>query len=250
MPDTQAGSATGDGRPEAYGVSGRLVLVAGATSDSGLAAARTLSQAGARVVAVGRDAARFDAMRALNAELTTGGLREVRLEVCDLTDESDVAALAERIHAADGTVDGLLHLVGGWRGGGGLAGQSEADYRFLEGSFTALRHVSRAFDADLRTSTAARLAVVSSTAVARPLAGGANYAAVKAATEAWARAVAQGFTKDARDAGTPLAAASVIYRVKSLDGFEQALAQRFADLWSVDAAAVNDTIVELTDPAL
>lgn len=250
MPDTQAGPATGDGGPEAHGVSGRLVLVAGATSDSGLAAARTLSQAGARVVAVGRDAARFDAMRALNAELTAGGLPEVRLEVCDLTDESDVAALAERIHAADGTVDGLLHLVGGWRGGGGLAGQSDEDYRFLERSLTALRHVSRAFDADLRSSASARTAIVSSIAVTRPLAGGANYAAVKAASEAWARALAQGFAKAAKDSGQPLAAASVIFRTKSLDGLEEALAQRFAALWLSEPAEINDTVVDLTDPSL
>ena len=223
-------------------VSGRLVLVAGATSASGLAATRTLSGAGARVVAIGRDRDRLDRL----ASEVPG----TRIEVCDLADEAAVASLAERVHAAEGHVDGVLHLVGGWRGGGGHAGQTDDDYRFLEGSFTALRHVSRAFDADLRASTAARLAVVSSTAVARPLAGGANYAAVKAATEAWTRAVAQGFAKDARDASRPLAAASVIYRVKSLDGLEEALAQRFSDLWTVDAATVNDTIVELTDPSL
>ena len=128
----------------------------------------------------------------------------VRLEVCDLTDETAVQDLAERVHDSVGPVDGILHLVGGWRGGGGLAGQSEEDYRFLERSFTALRLVTRAFDADLRASTAARLAIVSSTAVARPLAGGANYAAVKAASEAWTRAVAQGFAKHARDAGADL----------------------------------------------
>ncbi|MFB8145898.1 SDR family NAD(P)-dependent oxidoreductase [Microbacterium sp. NPDC056003] len=224
------------------GVAGRLVLIAGATSASGLAAARVLASAGARVVAVGRDAGRLDEL----AEAAPG----IRTEVCDLTDEHDVTALAERVHAADGPVDGVLHLVGGWRGGGGLAGQSDDDYRFLERSFTALRHVSRTFDVDLRGSEAARLAVVSSTAVARPLSGGANYAAVKAATEAWTRAVAQGFAKAARDAGAPLAAASVIFRVKSLDGLEEALAQRFADLWASEAAEVNDTIVELTDPAL
>ena len=222
------------------GVSGRLVLIAGATSAAGLAATRALVAAGARVVAVGRDASKLEPAAHAGA----------RTEVCDLADEAAVAALAERVHAQDGAVDGILHLVGGWRGGGGLAGQTDADYRFLEGSLTALRHVSRAFDADLRASDAARLAVVSSTAVARPLAGGANYAAVKAATEAWARAVAQGFAKAARDAGEPLAAASVVFRVKSLDGLEDALAQRFADLWASDAAEVNDTTVELTDPTL
>ncbi|MFE7843816.1 SDR family NAD(P)-dependent oxidoreductase [Microbacterium sp. NPDC057407] len=232
-PDDAAG-------PEVGGVNGKVVLVAGATSAAGLAAIRALVAAGARVVAVGRDAAKLEPLAAEGAET----------ETCDLTDESAVGALADRVHERFGPVDGVLHLVGGWRGGGGLAGQTEADYRFLEGSFTALRHVSRAFDADLKDSDASRLAVVSSTAVARPLAGGANYAAVKAATEAWARAVAQGFAKSARDAGRPLAAASVVFRVKSLDGLEDALAQRFADLWRSDAADVNDTIVELTDPSL
>jgi NADP-dependent 3-hydroxy acid dehydrogenase YdfG len=224
------------------GVAGRLVLIAGATSASGLAAARVLASAGAQVVAVGRDAGRLGELAA--------AVPGVRTEVCDLTDEHDVTALAERVHAAEGPVDGVLHLVGGWRGGGGLAGQSDDDYRFLERSFTALRHVSRTFDADLRGSEAARLAVVSSTAVARPLAGGANYAAVKAASEAWARAVAQGFAKAAKDSGRPLAAASVIFRTKSLSGLEDALAQRFADLWMTDAAETNDTIVDLTDPSL
>jgi NAD(P)-dependent dehydrogenase (short-subunit alcohol dehydrogenase family) len=205
-------------------------------------------------VAVGRDAGRLRALLdALEADAAAGATADagsVRTEVCDLTQEDAVAALAERVRTQDGHVDGVLHLVGGWRGGGGLARQTDADYRFLEGSLTSLRHVSRAFDRDLTQSDAARLAVVSSTAVARPLAGAANYAAVKAATEAWARAVAQGFAKGARDAGRPLAAASVIFRVKSLDGLEDALAQRFADLWTTDAETVNDTIVELTDPTL
>jgi len=146
---------------------------------------------------------------------------------------------------AVGPIDGLLHLVGGWRGGGGLAGQSEADYRFLERSLTALRVVSRAFDDDLRASSAARLAIVSSTAVDRPLAGGANYAAVKAASEAWTRAVAQGFAKAARDADAALSAAAVIFRVKSLEGLEDSVAERFTALWSVDAASVNGTVIPL-----
>ena len=234
-------------------VEGRLVVIAGATSASGLAAARALIAGGARVVAVGRDEGRLreleEAARA-DAGILTQDSEALRTEVCDLADEAAVTTLAERVHATEGRVDGVLHLVGGWRGGGGLAGQSDEDYRFLERSLTALRHVSRALDADLRASPAGRLAVVSSTAVGRPLAGGANYAAVKAATEAWARAVAQGFAKDARDAGTPLAAASVVFRVKSLSGLEEALAQRFTDLWATPAAETNDTIVELTDPSL
>jgi len=225
-----------EGEPQqTAGVGGRLVLVAGATSASGAAATRALVGAGARVVAVGRDEDRLGAVAALGA----------RIAVCDLTDEDAVAALAAQLHAAGDRVDGILHLVGGWRGGGGLAGQTDADYRVLEAGLTALRHVSRAFVDDLAASPRGRLAIVSSTAVTRPLAGGANYAAVKAASEAWARAVGQGLAKTARDAGLPPTAASVIFRVKSLAGLEDALADAFVALWDADAAAIDDSVIDL-----
>ncbi|WP_062520244.1 SDR family NAD(P)-dependent oxidoreductase [Demequina silvatica] len=217
-----------------HGVAGRTVLVAGATSTVGLAAMGALVRAGAHVVAAGRSAARLEPLAALGA----------RVEEIDLTDEGAVTALAAQLHADGIAVDGVLHLVGGWRGGGGIAGQTEADYRLLEASFTALRHVSRAFDADLAGSPAGRLAIVSSTVVDRPLAGGASYAAVKAASEAWVRAAAQGYAKQARDAGEPLRAAAVIFRVTSLAGLEEAVADAFVGLWEAGAPA-NGAIVAI-----
>ncbi|WP_457100431.1 SDR family NAD(P)-dependent oxidoreductase [Microbacterium sp. P5_E9] len=216
----------------------RTLLLAGGTSAVGAVVARAALDRGDRVVIVGRDETRLASL-----ERDLPGIVAV---ACDLTDEPAVFALAERLLGEVGRVDGLLHLVGGWRGGGGLAGQTEADYRFLEVSFTALRNVTRAFDADLRDSDAGRLAIVSSTAVARPLAGGANYAAVKAASEAWTRAVAQGFAKAAREAGEPLRAASVIFRVKELDGLEHTLADAFVGLFAEDAGSLNDTVIDLT----
>ena len=217
------------------GVAGRTVLVAGATSESGLAAASALLTAGASVIAVGRDPERLEPLATLGASV----------EVADLTSEASAAALLERLHADGIAVDGLLHLVGGWRGGGGISGQTEADYRALETSLTALRHISRALFPDLTASPAGRLAIVSSTAVARPLAGGANYAAVKAASEAWIRAVAQGFRKDADDAGEALRAAAVVFRVRSLAGLEKNLADAFVRLWDNDAATLNGEIIEV-----
>ncbi|MFH8252203.1 SDR family NAD(P)-dependent oxidoreductase [Microbacterium sp. B2969] len=216
---------------------GRLVLLSGGTSAVGAVAARTLLDRGARVIVAGRDPDKI-------AELAEA-LPRLMTQTCDLTDETSVRGLAERTHSMVGRLDGVLHLVGGWRGGGGLAGQSDDDYRFLERSLTSLRHVTRTFDDDLRASAAGRFAMVSSTAVARPLASGANYAAIKAASEAWTRAVAQGLAKAARDAQKPLAAASVVFRVKALDGLEQTVADAFCDLWDADAASVNDTIVTL-----
>jgi len=218
---------------------GRLVLLAGGTSAAGRACARALLAVGARVVVVGWDTGRLGEA----ADAAPGAMTEL----CDLTDPAAVAALRDRVHISHGNVDGVIHLVGGWRGGGGLAGQSDEDFAVLLRSFTALRNVSRTFDDDLRGSDAGRLAIVSSTAVARPLAGGANYAAVKAASEAWARAVAQGYAKTARDSGRELTAASVIFRVRNLDGRETALASAVVALWDDAAGTWNDRTVPLID---
>ncbi|KSU56464.1 SDR family NAD(P)-dependent oxidoreductase [Microbacterium enclense] len=222
------------------GVRGRTVLLAGGTSAAGRASTRALTAAGAHVVVVGSNRQR---LARLAAEMP-----DLAIERCDLTAADEVDALRDRVHSARGGVDGILHLVGGWRGGGGLAGQSDDDFAFLLRSLTALRHVSRAFDADLRASDAGRLAIVSSTAVERPLAGGANYAAVKAASEAWVRAVAQGYTKHARDAGRSATAAAVIFRVTSLEGLEDALAASVVALWDDDATAWNDVVIDIEPP--
>ncbi|CAN7202540.1 SDR family NAD(P)-dependent oxidoreductase [Microbacterium foliorum] len=210
-------------------VTDRTVLLAGATSPSGLALARALVDAGAQVIATGRSAERLQSLRSIGAQV----------EVADATSLEAMTELASRLD----TVDAVIPLVGGWRGGGGLAGQSDDDFRALLPALDAVRATSRAFDGALRASDAGRFAIVSSTAVGRPLAGGANYAAVKAASEAWTRAVAQGFAKAARDAGEPLRAASVVFRAKALD--PESLAPRVFALWDGDAADLNDQIVTL-----
>jgi NADP-dependent 3-hydroxy acid dehydrogenase YdfG len=208
---------------------GRTIVLAGATSDAGLVAASRLLTAGARVVATGRSAGRLEPLREAGAQV----------EVADATSLESMAALAARL---DG-VDAVIPLVGGWRGGGGLSGQTDADFDALMPALQAVRATSRAFDSALQASDAGRFGIVSSAAVARPLAGGANYAAVKAASEAWTRAVAHGFAKAARDAQQPLRAASVVFRVKALD--PEALAAAAVALWDTDAAELNDTVIEL-----
>ncbi|GAA3940350.1 SDR family NAD(P)-dependent oxidoreductase [Microbacterium soli] len=208
-------------------MSGRTALLAGATSAAGLAAAAALVDAGARVITTGRSAERLKPLADVGA----------RIEVADATSFTDMSALARRI----GAVDLVLPLVGGWRGGGGLAGQSDEDLDALLPSFQAVRATSRAFDASIRASDAGRFAMVSSTAVERPLAGGANYTSIKAAGEAWTLAVAQGYAKAARDSDRPLRAASVILRAEgALD--PDALARAVIGLWDADATESNGTI--------
>jgi NADP-dependent 3-hydroxy acid dehydrogenase YdfG len=211
----------------------RVVLLAGATSDAGLAAAQALVAVGARVIATGRDSAKLATL----AERVSG----VTTELVDLTDESAVDELAVRVRDAVGPVDGVLHLVGGFRRGEGIPGQSDADWDALVTSLTALRHVSRAFYADLVASAAGRLAIVSSTSATSPHRNTANYSTVKAAAEAWTAAVASGFGADASDR-----AAAVIFAVSSLAGLEDTLASRFVALWDEPAAALNGSRHVLT----
>ena len=209
-------------------VAGRTVLIAGATSTAGLAVAAVLADAGAHVVAVGSNLARLQSVRA--------AAPQAALYECDLTDFGAVTALASAI----GPIDGLIHLVGGWRGGGGLAGQTDEDWDFLHAHVvTTLRNTTRAFNAHLLASPAGRLAIVSSVSVDRPAAGGANYAAAKSAAETWVRAVGQGFAK----AGDT--AAAVIFVVRSLDGLETELATHVTGLWDEAAASVNNSRVVL-----
>ena len=212
----------------------RTILLAGATSAAGLTVTRALIEAGATVIATGRSAERL-------APLADAG---ARVEVADATSLTDMTALAERV----GAVDGVVPLVGGWRGGGGLAGQSDEDFDALLPALQAVRATSRAFDASIRASDAGRFAIVSSTVVNKPLAGGANYATVKAAAETWTRAVAQGYAKAARDAGTDLHAASVIFRAEGALA-PDSLARAVIALWDADAAELNGRVVDLAPAA-
>lgn len=203
----------------------QLILVAGASNDSGRAVAARLTEAGARVLAIGTD------MRRL-AEVSATARYE-----CDLSSASAVDLLASRIHAEHGPVDGVVHLVGGWR-----AGRADDDWAWLESRVVeTFRNVSRTFFADLAASNAGRLVMISSSVVLEPTWSNANYVAAKAAAEAWARSAAAGFAKG----GT---AASVILSVRSLgpEGTTvEALADRIVTLWSEPAAELNGARVTL-----
>ncbi|MCB5292862.1 SDR family oxidoreductase [Arthrobacter sp. SO3] len=203
------------------------VVVTGGSGPSGIAAARALHNAGHKVFTVGSDGPRIQAAA---AEAGTG----VTPLVCDLADLAAVRALHATIHAllaetgdqTSGAVDGVIHLVGGWRGAKGITDQSDEDWEFLErGAITTLRNVTRVFYDDLAASDTGRFAMVSSTAVAKPTAGGASYVAAKAAAEAWTLAVADGFHRaqsgrkqapSEQDSAAEQRSAAVVFVVKAL----------------------------------
>lgn len=185
------------------------VLVAGGSAPSGIAVARALAQAGCTVYTVGSDPDRIAAAAAAAGP-------EVRPLTCDLASLPAVRRLHAELPRGAGGIDGVIHLVGGWRGAQGIADQSDEDWNFLESSsVTTLRNITRVFYGDLAASPNGRFAMVSSTAVTAPSAALASYVAAKAAAEAWTMAVADGFRRDAGkvDGGT---AAAVVLVVKAL----------------------------------
>ncbi|MEQ4518268.1 SDR family oxidoreductase [Pseudarthrobacter sp. B907] len=218
------------------------VLVAGGSSPSGIAVARALRNAGHTVFTVGSDRARIEAAAA------EAGDGVVPL-VCDLADPAAVQDLHSTLTERAGRVDGVIHLVGGWRGAKGITDQSDEDWDFLErNAVTTLRNVSRTFFDDLAASDAGRLAIVSSTAVASPTAGGASYAAAKAAAEAWTLAVADGFRRGQsarKEDPEEQRSAAVIFVVKALvdAGMRAKSPERtfpgFTDIEDLAAAAVG-----------
>ncbi|MBD1544401.1 SDR family oxidoreductase [Arthrobacter sp. IA7] len=192
-------------------LSGRTVVVAGSTSAAGVAVVRTLSQAGARVAAV-------DILEDRVQELSAA-YENVTGYVCNLADLQAVEDLAKSVRNDLGPVDGLIHLVGGWRGGEGIKGQADADWDFLHTSvLTTLRNTSRAFYDDLAASPAGRLAIVSAQSASAPTADGAAYAAVKSAAEAWTLAVADGFRQlqGGKESLTAQHSAALVLVVKAL----------------------------------
>jgi NAD(P)-dependent dehydrogenase (short-subunit alcohol dehydrogenase family) len=152
---------------------GRRIAVAGAGGGLGPAVCTALVAAGAWVAAADRSKDLCSPVADV-AHVTHG---------VDLLTPEGANAWAQELQQ----VDGVLHLVGGWRGGDSVEAMDLADLDLLEGLlFHTLVHTTRAFAPLLKQAGPnGRFATVSSNVVARPTAGNAAYAATKAAAEAW-----------------------------------------------------------------
>jgi NADP-dependent 3-hydroxy acid dehydrogenase YdfG len=143
-------------------------VVTGASSGIGAATARALAQAGHHVFCVAR---RTERIEALAAEI--GGTAVT----CDVTDEAQVAALAE---AVGPTLDLLLNNAGGAVGTDPVAGSSADDWRQMyEVNVIGTLLVTRALLPALVASGAGTLINLGSTAGRIAYEGGGGYTAAK-----------------------------------------------------------------------
>ena len=213
--------------PEGPGASKpTTIVVTGATGEVGRAVCTALLAAGHTVVAVGSDAGRLESVDATS-----------RL-VCDLTDAAATGDLAVRVHTRVGPVDGLVHLVGGWR-----AGHEAEDWDWLEPRLlTSVRLATLAFHDDLTVAPAGRLVTIGSTSAAKPTWGGANYATLKVAADTWVAGVASGWRK----AGTAAAVTLVVTSLGDGGTPVATVGARIATLWDEDAGILNGSHLDLS----
>jgi NAD(P)-dependent dehydrogenase (short-subunit alcohol dehydrogenase family) len=169
---------------------GRVIAVAGVAGGLGPSVAEKLAAEGATLALTDRDA---DRMAAVAEGL---GLPQERLDlrVVDLLDEDAAREWCSSLVERFGRVDGLMHLVGGWRGGDPIESFDLADYDFLHELLVRTTiYVSRAFHDALVESGRGRFAIVSSKQAQFPEGTNAAYAATKGAAETWTLALADSF---------------------------------------------------------
>ncbi|SDJ16981.1 SDR family NAD(P)-dependent oxidoreductase [Nonomuraea jiangxiensis] len=207
-----------------------IILVTGAAGPTGEAVSGYFRKQGHTVIAVDKDDV-------------------------DLLDRAAVEELAARIDREHGRLDGVVHLVGGWRGSSSFAETSLDDWTLLHDLLIrTLQHVSLACEPLLRRSDNGRFVIVSAKAAQRPEAGGAAYAAAKAAAEAWTLSLADAL-RDTSSAAVILVVKALVndaMRAKSPEsrfpGFTDVgdLATAIGGLYDRPATEINGTRLDLT----
>jgi NAD(P)-dependent dehydrogenase (short-subunit alcohol dehydrogenase family) len=168
----------------------RVLAIAGVGGGLGPVVAERLAAEGATVAGAERSE---EALEALAVDL---GLPPERWDgrAVDLLDEDAARAWCAALVERFGRVDGLVHLVGGWRGGEPLHEAPLGDWALLQDLLVrTVQHTTRAFHDQLAASSHGRFVLVSAKQAQNPTNTNAAYAAAKAAAEAWTLAFADGF---------------------------------------------------------
>ncbi|KOU56551.1 SDR family NAD(P)-dependent oxidoreductase [Streptomyces sp. NPDC060334] len=247
-------TGNGDGK-----LHGAVIAVAGAGGPAGQAALLRLAEAGAVVVAADADPTRL--AEAVDAARYAHGGATVVGDTVDLLDLEATKAWAERTEKEFGRVDGLVHLVGGWRGSKTFTDADLADWAFLEKLLIrTVQHTSLAFHDGLLRSDRGRYVLISQSGAHKPVANNAAYNAGKAAAEAWTLAMADSFRKAGGEDGPNAAAAILVIKALVHDamraerptakfaGFTDVkeLAEAIAGVWERPAPDVNGQRLWLT----
>ncbi|MCS7005945.1 MAG: SDR family oxidoreductase [Thermoleophilia bacterium] len=193
---------------ERWGLDGRVIAVTGAAGSLGPVVAPRLASAGARLSLNGR---RRPPLEELAREV--GG---AEVAAVDLLDAEATTGWADDLVRRHGHVDGLVHLVGGWRGGTPIEESPREDWDVLHAHLVSTtQNVTRAFARHLMASGRGRFVIVSSGQAQAPTHTNAAYAAAKAAAEAWTFALADRFRGTGATANVVVVGAIVTPRLRA-----------------------------------
>jgi NAD(P)-dependent dehydrogenase (short-subunit alcohol dehydrogenase family) len=227
---------------------GRVIAVAGGAGNLGPTVVQRLAEAGAKVCVCGRDAESLEA-------LASGIEPAIETDVVDLLDPEASKAWADDLAGRhDGRIDGLVHLVGGWRGGQPIEEAPLADWDFLSSLLVStLQHTTQAFAPHLLASGRGRFVIVGAGQAQAPTHPNAAYAAAKAAADAWTLALANRFKGTGATANIVVVGAIVTPALREEDPDKdfstftpsEQIAEAIAYLCSDDAASMNGQRVTL-----
>jgi len=175
---------------ELSGFAGRSIVVVGAGGGGiGTSIAVGIAAAGARVVAIDRDAERLEL-----AVEATRGIGEMTSEHCDASDSEALRAVMTRAAEGPGSLGGLVNVVGGlplerWRA---LIDDDDANFdALLESNLRIALRSSREFARVMAASgNAGSVVQIASIAALEGMPFGAGYSASKAALLAVTRTMA------------------------------------------------------------
>ena len=168
-------------------LSGRIVLVTGASRGIGAAAARCFARAGADVFVHHRaSAAEADQVA---ADVRVAG-RRAWVVAADLGEPGAAARIATAVAAAADRVDVLVHNAGIWTHGRVESMPLEVWRKTMRVNLDAVFELTQALLPFLRRSEHAAIVIVTSTAAQRGEADHSHYAASKGALVSWTKSLA------------------------------------------------------------
>ncbi|MSU89111.1 SDR family NAD(P)-dependent oxidoreductase [Rhodobacteraceae bacterium 2CG4] len=167
-------------------LSGRTVLVAGASSGMGAATAALAARCGAGLILLARDADRLDETARTCRAQGAGAVRQVLLDAA----APDAAGALATDLADAGRIDVLVNCIGMNIMRRAFAELADADWQqMLRVNLDAAYNLTRAVLPGMRAAGGGLVIHVSSTAAVRPDPSGAAYQASKAAVRAMSHAI-------------------------------------------------------------
>ncbi|MDR4478930.1 MAG: SDR family NAD(P)-dependent oxidoreductase [Nitrospira sp.] len=155
----------------------KVVLIAGGSGALGQTVTPAFAAAGARVITVDRDPP--------SAQVAAGNAMKA-----DVTDEVDVQRLVKQVMHAQGRIDVLINLVGGFANGSIMETDVSLWQRMLTMNVTAAFLLSKAVLPHMVTRGAGRILHVAAWAVVEPFPGAVAYIVAKSSLLALIRVLA------------------------------------------------------------